>query len=66
MEYYTINETAQMLKLAASTIRKYLGNGKLTGAKIGRIWRISRADIDQFIAANHSGQSDTERRGGEG
>lgn len=56
-EYYTINETAKILKLAASTIRKYLGNGRLCGAKIGRAWRISEADIDAFVAANHSGKN---------
>lgn len=63
-EYYTINETAKMLKLAASTIRKYLGNGRLCGAKIGRAWRISEADIDAFIAANHSGNR--KEAGGDG
>ena len=57
-KFYRIREVAEMLKLAKSTVRKYLANGKLTGSKIGRIWRISQDDIDAFIAATHSGQSD--------
>ena len=65
-EYYTIAETAKILKLANSTIRKYLANGRLGGAKIGRAWRISEADIDAFVAANHSGQSDAGEAKGEG
>ena len=64
-KFYRIREVAEMLKLAKSTVRKYLANGKLTGSKIGRIWRISQDDIDAFIAATHSGQTTAGSEGGE-
>ena len=44
-----------MLKLAPSTIRKYLAQGKLTGAKIDKIWRITQEDIDAFMRKYHTG-----------
>lgn len=48
-EFFSIHEAAAMLKVADSTIRKNLSNGKLKGMKIGRIWRISKSDIDLFV-----------------
>lgn len=54
-DYYRIKDVAAMLKLAPSTIRKYLSQGKLTGAKIDKIWRISQEDVDAFLAKYHTG-----------
>jgi len=29
--------------------RKWLKTGKLKGIKLGRIWRIKKSDLDEFI-----------------
>ncbi|MBX4268901.1 helix-turn-helix domain-containing protein [Clostridium estertheticum] len=49
MEYFTVNETAELLDLCEDTIRKYIKRGKLKGLKIGRNIRIYKRDITIFI-----------------
>ena len=77
MEFYDIHEAARKMRVSESTVRKYLGNGKLTGAKIGRIWRISQSDIERFlenaygaarekVKADETRQSDAGEAKGEG
>lgn len=49
MKYYTAEEVADILKLQLSTIRNYLAQGKMKGAKIGKSWRITEEDLKEFI-----------------
>ena len=49
MIFYTVEEIAEILKLDAETIRRYLVKGDLKGAKIGRSWRVTKDELDQFI-----------------
>lgn len=48
-KYFTVTEAATILKVAPNTIRDWLKSGKLKGSKIGRLWRIHEADLDDFI-----------------
>lgn len=45
---YTITETAAALKVSTRTVRRYLSDGKLKGAKIGGKWLISRESLVAF------------------
>lgn len=49
MVFYTVEEIAEILKLDAETIRRYLVKGNLKGSKIGRSWRITEEDLKEFI-----------------
>ena len=42
----TVEEAATYLKVKPKTVRELLRTGQLPGAKIGRAWRLRRADLD--------------------
>ena len=43
--YYTLGETAAMLRVSCRSIRKLLETGRANGIKIGRSWRILGRDL---------------------
>lgn len=48
-KYLTVQEVADMLRVEAVTIRRYLKSGKLIGAKLGGVWVIEDADLKEFV-----------------
>ena len=48
-EWLTIKEAADYLKLSVPAIRKYIRLGKLPNYRQGRIVRIKRRDLDNFL-----------------
>jgi len=48
-ELLTIPETAALLRLRPSTLRAWILRRKLPYLKIGRLVRIRRADVEQFL-----------------
>lgn len=49
MEIYTVEQVAEMLSVRVYTIREWLRTGKLHGHKIGSLWRITRANMDELM-----------------
>ncbi len=47
--FYTIKEVAELLKVSDGAVRKWLKSGKLKGIKLGRIWRIKKSDLEEFV-----------------
>jgi excisionase family DNA binding protein len=48
----TVEQAAATLQLSPKTIKGWLREGKLTGCKIGRQWRVREADREAFIQAS--------------
>ena len=48
-KFYTIKEVAELLKVSDGGVRKWLKTGKLKGIKLGRIWRIKKSDLEEFV-----------------
>lgn len=46
--YYTVDEVAKLLSIHPKTIQRYIREGKLAAAKIGKSWRISGHDLSRF------------------
>ena len=46
MELLTVQETAQMLRVAPITIRRYIADGRLPAVKVGKGVRVRRESID--------------------
>ena len=44
--YYTVQETAQMLKVSERTIWRWIHGGKLAAGKFGRAYRVTGAAIN--------------------
>jgi len=50
-KFYTKKEAAEVLGVCTKTVERYLLAGKLKGAKFGKAWKISDADIQAFYDA---------------
>ena len=53
-ELLTTEQAAAILQLRPKTIKDWLRAGKLTGCKMGRLWRVREADLEAFIQAPRS------------
>jgi excisionase family DNA binding protein len=49
MEFFTIRETAQLLKVSPITIRRYIDAGRLQAVRVGRSVRVRREAIEAFL-----------------
>jgi excisionase family DNA binding protein len=45
---YTVEQAAELLDLHVKTIRRYIHDGRLKAKRIGKEYRITRADLDEF------------------
>ncbi|MDE2480803.1 MAG: helix-turn-helix domain-containing protein [bacterium] len=50
-EFHTIEEVAQILRCAKSTVREMIAENQLRGTRVRREWRISREALLTFIDA---------------
>lgn len=48
-KYYTIQEVADMLKVAYLTIYRWIKGNKLVAVKAGKQYRIKKSDLDKFL-----------------
>ena len=49
MEFYTLKDVSEMLHVSMTTIYRYVKAGKLTPAKIGNSYRVTEADLQEFV-----------------
>lgn len=52
---FTLTEAADLLSCHRETLRRAIRNGELRAAKLGRGFRISRFDLEQFWTASGGG-----------
>jgi excisionase family DNA binding protein len=60
--WHKVEDIAQMLKLDPETVRRNLQRGNLRGAKFGRVWRISDADLQEFISKSKNDSNKSKKR----
>lgn len=46
---FTVEEAAEFLQVNINTITRWIKEGKLKAAKIGRSWRIKRSEIERLL-----------------
>ncbi len=49
IDMITINELCDLLMIGRTTAYKLLQSGELKAFKIGKVWKISRASVEQYI-----------------
>lgn len=59
---YTVAEVAERLKVAPTTIRRWLKRQWLTGIETTAGWRISEQDIADWDRRNRTGEGVKQRR----
>ena len=47
--YQTVQELAERLEVAESTVRHWIKSGSLRAIYIGKGWRISDTDLERFL-----------------
>lgn len=45
---YTVEQVAELLNLHVKTVRRHVRDGRLKAKRIGKQYRITRADLDEF------------------
>lgn len=50
MEYYTIKELSERLKLNIQTLRRYIKEGRLKASKVGRSYYVSEDQLAAFMS----------------
>ena len=50
----TVEQVAHILQVHPFTVLKFIKQAKLTAAKLGRVYRIRRSDVDKFLDAQVS------------
>ena len=55
---YSRREVAAMLAINPLTVFRMLHDGRLRGIRVGRCWRILRADLERFLQINTGATKD--------
>jgi excisionase family DNA binding protein len=50
-QFYSAEEASQVLGLQVRTVRNYIRDGRLPGVRIGKQYRIARADLEAFTGS---------------
>lgn len=45
----TVNEAAEYLRVTPYTVRKWLRDGLIPGRKIGRVYRLYEAELEEML-----------------
>jgi len=53
-KFFTVQETAEILRVTPQTVRNYIRGGKLAGKRIGRPILIPEKDIEGYLNASTS------------
>lgn len=59
-ELLTIPDVARILRMSEKTIRRYIQSGELIAYEIGGKYRISRANLDDFLKRHRKDQPPTD------
>lgn len=61
-DYYTVEQISGMLDIHPKTIQRYIREGRLRAAKIGKSWRVAGHDLSVFVESNRGEQFGAENR----
>ncbi|MCC7436772.1 helix-turn-helix domain-containing protein [Candidatus Nomurabacteria bacterium] len=56
-KYYSIDEVAELLKVAYLTVYRWIKAGKLEAVKAGKQYRITQVALDVFLTSDHNVKS---------
>ena len=59
-DWYSVEQVAERLGLHVRTVRNYIRDGRLTAVKIGKQYRVARADLEALTGAPAAGPGPVE------
>ena len=54
--FLSIEQVADVIQLSTKQVRRYVTRGELAHHRIGRLYRISPADLDSFLVQRRKGE----------
>jgi len=64
IKYITVQEAAEILSIHPRTVTKYLTQGQIKGAKMGRLWRLDEQDVHRFFEEVKARTAESIQKGG--
>jgi excisionase family DNA binding protein len=61
----TVDQVAEYLQLNRLTVYRYVRDGRIPSAKIGKLYRILKADVDAFLEQQKTSSGAATRQAGE-
>lgn len=55
MKIYTLDEISEILHISRKTLYSYIKEGKLKAVKVGRSWRITAKNLEEFLTKGTDG-----------
>lgn len=56
VEQFTVDEITKILKISRNTVIRLIEAGEIRAARIGRAYRISKADLQAYYRASGGGE----------
>lgn len=53
--FMTVDEVADLLKISANTVRRWISDNEMPAYKVGRGWRIAARDLSHWLVAHRAG-----------
>lgn len=50
LKVYTLDEVRELLHVTRRTVYNYIREGKLKAVKIGKYWRITQKNLEDFLS----------------
>ncbi len=63
--YYTPEQVAERLSVHPNTVRLWLRQGRMSGVRAGRLWRVRESDLQAFLAQEPEHRTDDKGEGNE-
>lgn len=58
----TAEEAAEYLRVNVNTLRRYIREGRISAAKVGRGYRIKQEELDAFLKRHTTGADEADNR----
>ena len=60
IEVYSLDEVQKILQVTRRSIYSYIKDGKLKAVKIGKYWRVTRENLEEFLRVGTKGGNNGE------
>jgi len=61
--WLSVDEIAFHLGIKRDTVYKWIGERKMPGHKIGRLWKLDKKEVDDWVKSGAAGDKDNEGPG---
>ena len=60
-KWYSVDEIAEYLGVAAITIYRWLGKERIPAHRVGKQWRFKSSEVDEWVKSGNASEDATEQ-----